>query len=125
MNNTLILNKQDKEQFLFWVATLMSGVFKKGKFALNPTEDSYCCLGIGVACTIPEKLLEKDEEGKLKHTIPGQQNHCPRWLANVNTDFINKNQNEFGVIGLNDSIRSHKQIGKRLLEVYEEELNNI
>jgi len=125
MNNTLLLTKQDKEQFLFWVATLMSGVFEKGKSSLNPSKDYYCCLGIGAICTIPEESLKKSTLNPelIKGGMPSQQEEAPRWLINVNQDFANKT--ECSLVAMNDEDESHKTIGEKLLEVYKEELNNI
>jgi hypothetical protein len=66
--NTLITDNQK-----LWVAALRSGEYEQGKGSLNPTANSFCCLG--VACEISN--LGKFER---PDTNPARSNY------RVNTD---------------------------------------
>jgi len=119
----LLKTKKDKEQFLFWVATLESGVLRKGKNDLQVNNSSYCCLGVGVACTISEKHVNKHENGILRGSFPTKyaQPKAPEWLRQIDDDF--RNRTGQGLSNRNDDYNwSHKRIAEELLKVYGPEL---
>lgn len=118
----LLKTKKDREQFLFWVATLESGVLKKGTHALHSSE-GYCCLGVGVACTTPENEIGVKEDGfTIAGGLPNDQIYAPDWLRNVNRHFWEKSGMKDDLVSMNDGGHSHKYIAKKLLETYKDEL---
>jgi hypothetical protein len=117
----LLKSKQDAEEFVFWCVTLRCEVLPQG-FGRLQTSIGYCCLGTGIACTIPELKLDKIG-GELSYCCPDSQHSCPEWLAEIsNVKFQRYNNRR--LYGLNDELKlSHKEIGTLLLGLYEEELN--
>lgn len=118
----LLKTQQDKEEFLFWIATLQSGVFEKGTGSLQSYgTNQYCCLGIACACTIPEHNLTKTKDAEIIGNVPVYQPRAPLWLKEVNLDFLGRNG--YSLSHLNDTGASHSLIANLLLEAYKEELS--
>jgi hypothetical protein len=120
MKKKLLKSKKDREEFLFWIATLESGALPKGKNTLQTDDDKYCCLGVGVVCTVPVNNLSVHSDNVLRGGYPDAQD-VPEWLANINDDF--KDRTGTKLSNLNDNRGwSHPRIARKLLETYKNEL---
>lgn len=118
----LLKTTQDHHEFLFWVATLQSGVLPKGTGLLQ-SATGYCCLGVGVACTIKDPELDSDDY--IFGCYPGEQWDVPSWLNEIN-DYCEENF-KISLTLKNDSPHregewSHKKIGNWLLNKYKKGL---
>lgn len=81
----LLKTNQDVEEFLFWIATLQSGVVNKAKEYLNGKKGGYCCLGVGIACTVADEYIEKvHKSNRIRGIMPAEQSNSPEWLKNIN-----------------------------------------
>jgi len=98
----LFKTKKDREQFDAWLDTLYAGTYKKGVGTLQPTDDSYCCLGVGCLVTMPKDELEIGILGKMKGSLPIDQVNAPEWLKNIANDF--QATTGIGLTALNDKV---------------------
>jgi hypothetical protein len=127
----LLKTKQDKEEFMMWIAFLQAGVFEKGH---NKLDDGYgvCCLGVGCIITIPEhklitKFVEWSGKDRILGGVPKDQLFAPNWLKAINEDFQRRTGmslsrlNDGKAFNHSDSL-SHPEIADKLLEVYGHEL---
>lgn len=93
----------DKKEFNKWLTALYSdGEFKQGKGALQPSKDTFCCLGVACKVLIPASLQLQGEEGYLNGALPSAQGHAPLWLRRINSDFYSMTQHAH-LADLNDS----------------------
>jgi lysophospholipase L1-like esterase len=112
---------QEKEEFLNWVGALQSDMFKQAKETLQDTQGAYCCLGVACAVTIPANKLETWGDSILCGVGPHRQSGAPRWLAQINSDF--RDRNAESIMNLNHKKGySFKQIADELLKTYQHEL---
>lgn len=129
MKKTLLKTRQDAAEFLVWAVGLQMGIVGKETGQLQ-TERGHCCLGFG--CELFAKT-PRLHNGLLHGGLPLNWDGIPKWFELVDEDFKNKTGRRLSE--LNDGYvsrtntfekeRSHKWIGKKLIEVYAEELNNI
>jgi hypothetical protein len=117
----LLNTKQDKEQFLKWIAALRSGKYPQTQNRLQDKK-GYCCLGVACKVLIPENELEVDCFGEMLGTMPNDQTYAPEWLKSIIDNFYS-NAN---LILLNDKLfYTFEQIAEKLELFYEEQLNQI
>lgn len=83
--------KINYKQFKKWMAALDSGKFKQTKRKLN---DSYgfCCLGVACKVLIKEEKILRGHDGFIYGEKPEKQPASPRWLKNINDDFLDKTE---------------------------------
>jgi len=116
----LLKTKQDKEEFLTWIAWLMADVLPQGKESLESREGAYCCLGVACILLIPEEDLVMFSH-RIEGGTPNAQNNAPEWLKNIDKHM--KEKVGIDPVTLNDT--QHKtfpEIGQIIYEAYEEEL---
>jgi len=115
----LLKTKEDKEQFLTWIAFLKAGVFKQA-FHIAQTGNTYCVMGALAILTVPEEKLLKS---KSSNELMGIQDYSkPQWARNLLYHCFCK----IGLspINMNDEMGlSFDEIADRLLEAYADELN--
>lgn len=117
----LLKSRQDAEEFVFWCVTLQCGVLPQGYRMLQDAAGGYCCIAVGVACTVPEEKIRKDSYNSMLG-FNAYHYASPDWLERVNCD-VREKTNE-SLVNRNDNLgQSHKEIGTLLLELYEDELN--
>lgn len=117
----LLKTKKDKEQFMTWLAFLESGVFRQGIGALQPEDNSYCCLGVGCILFISEKKVEKRAKGGLLGHCPRYQQFAPDWLKEINGEVGRRTRSS--LIDRNDNLNhSFKKIAKDMYEIFKDEL---
>ena len=80
----------EKEQIKLWVAELRSGKYKQIRGWLNAC-GGYCCFGVACKILIPEPLLIiSSHSNTISGGYPSDQTHAPKWLKELNLDFIKK-----------------------------------
>jgi hypothetical protein len=101
MNGKIIRTKKVKAEIAKWVETLRSGEFGQTQGALQK-EDGFCCLGVACKVFIPAKklILKDDEEGLMYGEMPNDQDHAPKWLKEIDSDF--EDRIGFNLPSLND-----------------------
>lgn len=92
--------KINKREFKKWIAALDSGEYKQGRCELQ-SRVGYCCLGVGCAVTIPNKLIRRTDSGLIYGALPGDQPAAPKWLVLIMGDFQIKTGRS--LIAFNDS----------------------
>lgn len=113
----LLETQRDINEFLFWVVCLQEEVLPKSIGSLQDSK-GYCCLGVGVACTV--ETPELNTLGYISKEYP-QHHPAPKWLIHINQDYNVKTGRS--LVALNDGDNwTHKQIGDSLLEVYKDQL---
>lgn len=79
-----------EEQIKVWVSELRSGKYKQIKGWLNAC-GGYCCFGVACKTLIPEPLLIMSKySDTINGAYPSDQPHAPKWLKEINLDFIEK-----------------------------------
>lgn len=92
--------KPSKSNIEKWCAALRSGEYKQGRGYLQPTINTFCCLGVACKVFSPE---HPNANGRFPAACaPSTVTKDPQWLVDVNRDF-NKRSGE-SLIGLNDSL---------------------
>lgn len=115
-------NKEEQDLFIFWAITLQCEVLPKGFNRLYDIEfDKYCCLGVAACIVIPNE--------HINFILTGTINVNPfiDYIAeefSKRTNLYITNLNDEGYSGIEPGITSisHKEIGKKLMEVFEKDL---
>lgn len=79
----------NKRQLKKWITALDSGQYTQARGLLNTYDNRYCCLGLACKVLIPENRLQTDM-GRILGGFPNYQPHAPKWLQDVNDNFLMK-----------------------------------
>lgn len=80
------LDRKDLNQLKKWINALRSGKYKQGRYALQDSNNGYCCLGVACKILIPTKYQFRNDDDCLLGTKPNQQN-SPLWLRDIDSSF--------------------------------------
>lgn len=125
----LLKTKEDRLQFLTWIAFLKAGVFKQARgVAQSEGEEAYCIIATLVVLFVPEQQLRTaatESRRQFDHTLwglSGNMVNLPHWCRAISADYATK-ANDVTVISLNDTRGyTFNQIADKLLEIYADEL---
>jgi hypothetical protein len=120
-------SEEEKLEFIFWIETLRAGVLPKGVGRLHTLgtmcSEGYCCLGVGIACSVPEEKLRVNED---THRIIGSfvtsQPACPRWLRYLPSEFERRTDESLILMNDDTSRNNHPEIADRLWQAFENDL---
>jgi hypothetical protein len=127
MKNNVLLTKQDKEEFVFWIETLKAGVLPQGRVYLEDSIGKYCCLGVGQACSAenPKSELSYNKTyPKLVGSLPCESLGSPKWLIEISEmTFPNKKGVMYSLFYYNDQVEMpHPQIARMVWKALKHEL---
>ena len=134
--NNVFNTIEEAYEFLFWIATLQSNVFEKGRGALQPTDLSYCCLGVAEPCMVDESLLHKNSSDNRLYGVMPYLSNQDNWLKRVIDQFsyrpgsahLDQEPGAYkrALIYFNDETNeTHAQIADRLLLAFTPDLEEI
>lgn len=106
--------KPNKKDILKWVTALRSGEYKRDTGYLQ-TRKGYCCLGVACKLFTPELIM--NSTGRLYGGLPEIQPHSPRWLIDINHNFLNIAGQELSIMNDSDKF-SFDEIADMLQLVY-------
>lgn len=119
----LLKTKEDKEQFLLWIAFLKAGVFKQSIGAVQIV-DKYCIIATLCVLLVPEETLITFSDNRLVG-LNAQMNNMPEWARKINHHYAVKSGDDLYLMTLNDRLHlSFNQIADKLLETYVDELDS-
>lgn len=122
MKKSFFKTDQEKEQFLDWIITLESGIFKQTIGNLQDL-NGFCCLGVGTALFCEQPYSQRiDGRSVLIGITANCQLGNPQWFKNINTEFGHRTGKS--LMTLNDDKMSFKLIAKLLKETFKEDLIN-